>query len=113
MRPSEFARDYNVEVEYTIGTAPNVWVRAPNLHELSGGRELPHVYDQKAQRLCLYLPGCGFWHPALALARTIIPWTALWLYNFELWLVTDVWHTRGEHPTSRRPTRRHAAGALL
>jgi hypothetical protein len=96
--PSEFGRNYTVELDYMIGGAPKVWVRRPDLKQLSGGRRLPHVYDQKTQRLCLYLPGCRFWRPSLALACTMVPWTSLWLYNFEIWLVTDVWHTAGEHP---------------
>ena len=98
--PSDFARNYTVELQYLIGASPKVWVREPDLKQLSGGRELPHVYDQKTQRLCLYLPGCGFWRPTMAVACTIIPWTALWLYNFEIWVITDVWHTEGQHPDS-------------
>ncbi len=81
-----------------MGRPPDVWVRDPNLREISEGRPLPHVYDQKTQRLCLYVPGCGFWMPWKALARTMIPWSALWLFNFELWLVSDVWYTAGIHP---------------
>jgi hypothetical protein len=100
MCPSEFGREYNVELDYLIGANPKVWIRRPNLHEFCSGRRLPHVYDQKTQRLCLYLPGCGFWNPALAVARTMIPWTALWLHTFELWVVTDIWHTRGVHVES-------------
>jgi hypothetical protein len=96
--PSDFARSYTVELNYLIGASPKVWVRELDLKQLANGRSLPHVYDQKTQRLCLYLPDCGFWRPTMAIACTIIPWTALWLYNFEIWLVTDVWHTKGEHP---------------
>jgi hypothetical protein len=104
--PSAFARNYTIELQYFIGANPNVWVRKPDLKQLSGGRNLPHVYDQKAQRLCLYLPGCGFWQPTMAVACTIIPWAALWLYNFEIWVVTNVWHTKGEHPNSeQKPSR--------
>ena len=51
MCPSEFGRNYSVELDYLIGATPTVWLREPNLRELSGGRRLPHVYAQPAQRL--------------------------------------------------------------
>lgn len=113
MCPSEFGRSYAVELDYLIGTAPKVWIREPNLLDLSDGRRLPHMYDQATQRLCLYLPGCNFWRPTLAVARTMIPWTGLWLYNFEIWIVTDMWHTEGEHPNTRSRSLRSSREVLL
>jgi hypothetical protein len=95
--PSEFGRRYLVEMQYSIGESPDVWVLNPNLKELADDRSLPHVYDEKSQRLCLYLPGVGLWLPSMALARTILPWASHWLYNFEIWLVTSVWHAEGVH----------------
>lgn len=29
---------------------------------------------------------------------TIVPWTAEWLLNYELWLATGEWVGGGEHP---------------
>jgi len=115
LSPDEYARTYAVEMRYRRGDAPQVWVRAPNLHALTGGRRLPHVYDQKEQRLCLFVPGCGFWRPDHALARTILPWACYWLRLFELWLVTGTWHERGVHPQSRKPSQRqpHSPGTIL
>lgn len=97
----EYGRIYDIEMRYRRADAPAVWVRAPDLHPLTGGRRLPHVYDQKAQRLCLYVPGCGFWRPDRALSQSILPWTCYWLRLFELWLVTGIWHERGIHPEPR------------
>jgi hypothetical protein len=96
--PSEFSRTYVVELNYNVGDPPRVWVRQPDLKRLADGRKLPHMYDQETQRLCLYFPNIGLWRPNMALACTVLPWTCLWLYTFEIWLVTDVWHTRGVHP---------------
>lgn len=98
LSPSEFSRTYSVELQYRIRENPNVWVRNPDLKQLTSGRKLPHVYEQETQRLCLYFPGVGFWRPNKALAQTLLPWTSLWLHTFEIWLVTDVWHTEGIHP---------------
>ena len=98
--PSEYGRIYNVEMVYKRGTPPQVWVREPDLKVLAGDRQLPHTYDQKTQELCLYLPGCGFWGPEKSIASTILLWTSLWLHYFEIWLVTGIWHGRGEHPNA-------------
>jgi len=104
LSPDEFARTYTIEVKYRDSEFPKAWVRAPDLHALTDGRRLPHVYDQKEQRLCLFVPGCGIWRPDRALTRTILPWACYWLRLFELWLVTDTWHERGVHPAPRPPS---------
>jgi hypothetical protein len=33
------------------------------------------------------------------IAYTILPWTSLWLYFYELWLVTGQWMGGGKHPS--------------
>lgn len=110
--PNKYSRRYDVELQYEQGDSPHVWVRQPNLRELAGERRLPHVYDQVTQELCLYLPGVGLWNSEKALTRTVLPWAILWLYYFEIWLVTNVWHGRGEHPDRRKNrTNRHNSTA--
>lgn len=96
--PHEYGRAYTLELLYKRNVPPIVWVRVPDLKELAGPRPLPHVYDQKTQELCLYLPGRGFWGDEKPVASTIMLWACLWLYYFELWLITNEWHGRGEHP---------------
>lgn len=98
LSPSEFSRKYTAELIYARNSHPEVYVREPNLTELAGGRSLPHVYDAEKQLLCLYLPGCGYWTPDKSLASTVISWASLWLFYFELWLVTDVFYGQGQHP---------------
>lgn len=77
-------------------------VESPDLHELSGGRRLPHVYAQVPPRLCLYLPLTGQWRPELRLDQTMLPWAVIWLYYFEDWLESDEWKGGGEHPTEEQ-----------
>jgi len=101
LSPDEYGRIYDIEMCYRRNDRPHVWVRAPDLHSLADGRRLPHVYSQREQRLCLYVPAGGFWRPSRALCRTILPWTCYWLRLFEMWLVTDVWHELGVHPEPR------------
>jgi hypothetical protein len=37
------------------------------------------------------------WRPNERLAQTIVPWTALWLYYYEGWLVTGDWLGPSSH----------------
>jgi hypothetical protein len=98
LSPSAQGRLYGLELNYRLGEPPDVWVKSPNLKDLADGRSLPHVYSQEEQRLCLYVPGRKLWTPRKSVAATLLPWAALWLYYFELWLVTDEWLGLGEHP---------------
>lgn len=103
--PSPLSRQYVARIEYALGHAPKVFIEAPDLVDLAAGRRLPHVYEQSPPRLCLYLPGTQEWHPALRLDQTIVPWTSLWLFYFEDWLVTDQWSGGGMHPDPTAPRR--------
>jgi hypothetical protein len=107
--PSPLSRMYDLRIEYRQGATPSVFVDAPDLTLLSDGRRLPHVYDQKPTSLCLYLPGTREWEPWLRLDQTIVPWSALWLFYFEEWLVSDHWKGGGAHPSPRERRGRRAA----
>lgn len=98
LRPTPLSRAYRVRLHYRDGKAPETFIDDPHLPSLAPERALPHVYSERPTKLCLYLPGTGEWTPHLYLADTILPWTLLWLYYFELWLRTDEWHGGGEHP---------------
>jgi len=37
----------------------------------------------------------------MAIADTIVPWTADWLAHYEIWLVTGDWYGGGEWPPRR------------
>jgi hypothetical protein len=100
-RPSPLSRLYNLRIEYGQIGPPNVFVDAPDLHELSGGRVLPHVYSQRPVRLCLHLPDAFEWSRRDRLDLTIVPWSALWLFYFEEWLWSDDWKGGGVHPGDR------------
>jgi hypothetical protein len=36
----------------------------------------------------------------MRLDHTIVPWTALWLFYFEEWLISNDWKGGGVHPSS-------------
>jgi hypothetical protein len=77
---------------------PRIFVEAPDLHVLADGRSIPHLYQQTPPRLCLYLPRIFEWPSWMRLDQTIVPWTALWLFYLEEWLVSDNWKGGGMHP---------------
>lgn len=94
---SPLGRTYTVEIQFKAGSSPYIFVRKPDIQFLAGDRDLPHVYHDPL-RLCLYQPAKQQWNSKLRIDRTIIPWTALWLYYFEEWLESNDWKGEGEHP---------------
>lgn len=96
--PAPLSRMYGIRIEFANDDIPEVFVERPDLVELAEGRKLPHVYQQKPTRLCLYLPSTGEWQPWMRIDQIIVPWTSLWLYFFEDWLATDEWKGGGRHP---------------
>ena len=100
--PTPLSREYGVRIEYRNGgVSPEVFVDNPDPTALAEGRRLPHVYEQRPTRLCLYLPRAQQWHGWMRIDQTIVPWTALWLFYFEDWLISDEWKGGGEHPHDR------------
>ena len=75
--PSPLGRDYDVRIEFRQGGRPQIFVDGPDLHVLAGGRRIPHLYQQKPPRLCLYLPQTYEWQSWMRLDQTVVPWTAL------------------------------------
>lgn len=63
------------------------------------GESLPHVYSDGT--LCLHLS--GEWNEKMYLVDSIVPWTAEWLANYEIWLATGDWNGGGEWPLGRSP----------
>jgi len=86
LQPLEVSPIYAVRIQYRVGDIPRVWVIAPALHERA-----PHRYTKEDGRLCLYWPREAPWRPDSVVAETIVPWTALWLFYYELWLDTEQW----------------------
>jgi hypothetical protein len=82
-----------IDVAYAAGGVPKVSVVRPQLTMPTGRTAIPHMYGQAY--LCLYYPGLREWTPEKSIASTIVPWTSYWLYNYEVWLVTDTWEGGG------------------
>lgn len=96
LQPSSLSRIYSVHLQYDGCHSPTVRVTAPVL-EPRPDASLPHVYRDGS--LCLHVP--GEWGRDMLIADSIVPWTAEWLFNYELWKVTGEWFGGGEWPPSR------------
>lgn len=97
VKPSPLSDHYKVRMDYTLGKKPKVFVKT-KLALATGAAELPHVYDNVRQKLCLFFPDGSQWNSTMLLAKTIVPWIYDWLFHYELWLATGIWSGGGVHP---------------
>jgi hypothetical protein len=89
IRPSDLSRLYCVRIVLRQGRSPKVRVVSPELERLNG-KNPPHLYNDWS--LCLYHPKTdGFWDGTWVIAETLLPWTAEWLFHYEVWLATGEW----------------------
>ncbi len=99
IKPTARSQIYEVEIGYCYKKPPDIRVLSPSLIKNFQGAEIPHVYP--GNRLCLYQPKYHEFKYTDTIAQTIIPWTSLWLYYYELWHITGKWLGGGEHPERR------------
>jgi len=92
LQPRATSPAYWVEVKYRVGRVPKVRVLRPSL--VAGA---PHLYGDGT--LCLYWPKEWVWRCHELIAETVIPWAALWLFFYELWLDTGEWLGPSSHQT--------------
>lgn len=90
LQPRPLSPQYRVAVGYKLTSSPTVRVVSPNLAAAA-----PHLWGDRT--LCLYFPKENPWKPDMLIAETIIPWTASWLYYYELWLDTGKWLGPSSH----------------
>lgn len=96
--PSPLGESYTVKLIYELWDVPKAYVTKPlPLSKATAKTELPHCYDQKKQRLCLYYPDGKEWNKTLLLAKTVIPWIYDWLFHYEIWVATGDWTGGGVH----------------
>lgn len=104
LKSSPMGDHYEVKLIYESGRKPEVFVTKPEKLTLPENvTRLRHVYDHDLQKLCLYHPKDKEWHEGKMIASTIIPWAIEWLYHYEIWLITGIWHGGGiEHNSSKK-----------
>lgn len=85
LQPTANSPVYQTKLVYRLPKPPQVWITTPTLRP-----DAPHCYKDKS--LCLYYPKDQSWQPNMKISRTFIPWAALWLAFYEIWLETDQWY---------------------
>lgn len=95
LRPTELSAEYRVRITYIPTKArPRVTVLSPKLASREEGVPIPHTFA--ADRICLHLT--EEWDSSLYIHETIVPWTSLWLYYYEIWHATGEWLGGGHEP---------------
>jgi hypothetical protein len=94
LRPTPLSQNYLVQMEYAVGKRPDVRVLEPALVTRSGQR-IPHMFP--GNKLCLFRHWYREWSSMMFITDTIIPWTTLWLYHYEIWLATGKWSGSKSH----------------
>ena len=100
IQPTLLSCSYLVRIElHHTKEAPVTTIVDPSL-EKRESENIPHLYEEGS--LCLHRPSNKHWKPGMSIADTIIPWTSLWLYYYEEWHRTGIWHGGGEHPEDHK-----------
>lgn len=89
LQPTGNSPAYDVKIVYQYANRrskpPKVWILSPDIHP-----KAPHRYSDES--LCLYYPAERSWTPHKFISETIVPWSALWLAFYEVWLETNHWY---------------------
>jgi len=84
LQPREISSVYSVTLKYNVTEFPKIWVVEPKIKS-----NAPHRYQDNS--LCLWWYKEWIWSPSHIISKTIVPWAALWLYYYELWLDAGEW----------------------
>ena len=84
LQPTPESPAYEVRIIHEPDQRPMVYIDRPAISS-----DASHRYSDGS--LCLYWPEEWSWTARESLAATVIPWTAYWLYYYELWLKTGEW----------------------
>lgn len=94
--PTPLSDTYTLKIVYKQNFSPKVYVDEPKpLRLAKGATRLPHTYDSKAQQLCLYHPKYREWTVSKLISKTIVHWALEWLYYYEGWAFSGIWHGGG------------------
>lgn len=84
LQPQEWGHEYVVKIRFGRSGRPVVHVL-----DLDLVPRPPHIFPDGS--LCLFKSSESRWSRRLAVADTIVPWTAEWLLFYELWRDTGKW----------------------
>ncbi len=99
LQPTSRSVTYDFVLKYNLTDSPKIKIVSPELKRNEKGEGAEHLYPNGY--LCLYQPKYREFTRTDLLTDTIIPWTSLWLYHYEVWHLTGEWLGGGEHPKSK------------
>ncbi|OOZ38956.1 hypothetical protein BOW52_07815 [Solemya elarraichensis gill symbiont] len=70
-RPSPMGWVYQIGIRYRLGKLPQTYVLDPSIQDLAGDREIPHLYSQDKQQLCLFYPRHDEWNETMWLSASV------------------------------------------
>jgi hypothetical protein len=93
--------EYRIRITYYPNLVrPRVSVVEPVLVPRELNEKIPHTF--RSGGICLHLN--EEWDPSMFIHQTIVPWTSLWLYYYEVWLSTGKWRGGGHGTANRTST---------
>lgn len=96
IQPLSISNIYRLKITYKMGQFPQTFIISPKPLPLANGASiLPHTYDTKTQRLCLFHPKYREWNRTKRIDETIVHWAAQWIVYYECWVLTGVWQGGG------------------
>lgn len=96
LKPTDASITYKVKLVAQQGhKIVDVFVNEPRIGLYENDKKVPHLYSNGS--LCLYYPEYQEWNFSDSWAETLIPWTSLWLFYYEIWKNTGNWLGGGIH----------------
>ena len=96
IQPLSICDTYRLKITYKTGFFPQTYIISPKPLPLAKGvSKLPHTYDTKSQRLCLFYPKYYEWNSSMRIDETIVHWAAQWIVYYESWVQTGIWQGGG------------------
>ena len=94
--PTPLSDTYTLKIVYNKSHLPNTFVTSPQPLPLAkGAKRLPHTYNSKQQKLCLFKPSNREWNSHMLISDTIFHWALEWLFFYEEWVFSGKWYGGG------------------
>ena len=96
LKPTSVSIEYEIKlVARKNKKSVDIFVVNTKIERYENKRRVPHMYSDGS--LCLYYPKYNEWSYTDSWAETLIPWTSLWLFYYEIWIETGEWLGGGIH----------------
>ena len=96
LKPTPSSINYTIKLFAKQGSSiVNVFVVNPKVDLFENGKKVPHLYSDGS--LCLFYPKNNELSYSDLWSQTLIPWTSLWLFYYEIWKETGEWLGGGIH----------------